>query len=104
MSAGKEPPAVSVMVSEPLVVVTGRLAAHELSGDARLSAGVAMKPDGGSVVSDSRVNPNSPVMIVDSSASKLFPVLLSTFFGKLTPESQIQFKKPPTEPRTVFVL
>ena len=38
-----------------------------------------------------------------SSASKLSPVVLSRPFSKLVFESQIQFKKPPVEARTVFV-
>ena len=42
-------------------------------------------------------------MSVPSSVSKFFPVSLSVPFLKLTLESQIQFKKPAVEARTVSV-
>ena len=89
-------------MSDPLVVLTGRLAAQVLFGAARLSGGVEMA--GAEVSSVSRGNPKTVLIVVVSSASKFSPVVLSRPLPKLEFESQTQLMKPPAEARTVVVL
>jgi len=96
MSGGKVPDA-SVIWFDPLVVLTGRLAAHELFGAEIASAGVAMA--GATLSSVSLGNPKVVEIRVPSSASKFSPVELSNPFEKLVLESQIQFRNPPVEAR-----
>jgi hypothetical protein len=101
MSTGKVPDA-RVIVSDPLVVLTGKVAAHELLGAATPSAGVEMA--GAELSSVSLGNPKVVEISVPSSASKFRPVELSNPLEKLVFESQIQFRNPPVEARTVVVL
>ena len=101
MSGGKVPDA-SVIWFDPLVVSTGRVAAHELLGAEIPSAGVAVAA--AALSSVSLGNPKVVDMSVPSSASKFRPVELSNPLEKLVFESQIQFRNPPVDARTVAEL
>ena len=102
MSAGKLPEA-RVILSDPEVVFTGRLAAQELPG---AGLPVSRGHDGRlrGLVSVRRGNPKTVLIVVVSSESKFRPVVLSRPLEKLVLPSQTQFRKPPVDARTVFVL
>src|SRR5271165_6897006 len=102
MFGGKFPPPLIVTLSEPLVMLTKKLAAQVVFGAAWPSSGVP-PPEGAVLSSVRRGNPLVVPTIVPSSVSKFLPVELSRFFWKLTLPSQVQSKNPPTEPRTVDV-
>jgi hypothetical protein len=82
-------------------VATGRLAAQVVFGAATLSAGWLVVA--AALSSVKRGKPKSVAIKVLNSVSKFKPVELSRPLEKFVFPSQIQFKNPPVEARTVLV-